>query len=134
MLRIDPSDSVPIWKQIEEGVRLLVASGSLAAGDPVASVREMARTLRVNPLTVQKAYRRLVDAGLLFVRRGEGTFVALDPPRFDAVARAERLAEAAMRFASFSKNLGAQENEMLDAVRRARALLNGTPTKEDADD
>lgn len=134
MLRIDPSDAVPIWKQIEEGVRLLVASGSLAAGDPVASVREMARTLRVNPLTVQKAYRRLAETGLLIVRRGEGTFVAPDPPRLDAVARAERLADAAMRFASLSKTLGAEEDEMLDAVRHAQASLGAIPTEDDADE
>ena len=80
MLHIDPSDSVPIWKQIEEGVLHLIATGALGPGDPVASVRELARQLRVNPLTVSKAYRRLADRGVLTVKRGEGTFVADNPP------------------------------------------------------
>lgn len=74
-LRVDPSDSTPIWSQIEEGVRRLVASGALAAGAAVPSVRELARELRVNPATVAKAYQRLCEAELLVVRRGEGTFV-----------------------------------------------------------
>jgi len=44
-LRIDPKDSRPIWRQIEEGVRHLVACGSLAAGTGVPSVRDLAREL-----------------------------------------------------------------------------------------
>lgn len=76
ILGIDPSDPVPIWKQIEDGVRRLVAAGRLPAGTSVPSVRELARDLRVNPATVSKAYRRLTDDGVLVVHRGEGTFVA----------------------------------------------------------
>jgi DNA-binding transcriptional regulator YhcF (GntR family) len=68
-LRIDPADPRPIWRQIEESVRHLVASGALVAGAPVPSVRDLARDLQVNPATVSKAYQRLTDAG---VRRGSG--------------------------------------------------------------
>ena len=81
-LQVNPSDATPIWSQIEEGVRRLVASGALAAGSAVPSVRELARDLRVNPATVAKAYQRLTDAGVLSVRRGEGTFVAQTPPGY----------------------------------------------------
>ena len=42
-LSIDPSDAVPIWKQIEDGIRRLVASGALAAGGSIPSVRDLAR-------------------------------------------------------------------------------------------
>ena len=75
MLRIDPSDAIPIWKQIEEGVQHLVATGTLGPDDAVASVRELARELRVNPLTVSKAFQFLIDAGLVESRRGMGNFV-----------------------------------------------------------
>jgi GntR family transcriptional regulator len=54
-LRIDPSDATPIWSQIEEGLRRLVASGALGPGAVVPSVRDLARELRVNPATVAKA-------------------------------------------------------------------------------
>ena len=79
-LRVDPGDAVPIWRQIEEGLRRMVASRALPPGSPVPSVRDMARELRVNPATVSKAYQRLVDAGILAVKRGEGTFVAEGAP------------------------------------------------------
>ena len=71
-LRIDPADPRPIWRQIEESVRHLVASGALAAGAPVPSVRDLARDLQVNPATGLKAYQRLTDAGVLAVRAGRG--------------------------------------------------------------
>ena len=80
MLKIDPKDAVPIWRQIEDGVRRLVASGALSPGAAIPSVRDLAKELRVNPATVSKAYQRLSDANVLTVRRGEGTFVADDPP------------------------------------------------------
>ena len=119
MLHIDPSDSVPIWKQIEEGVLHLIATGTLGPDDPVASVRELARNLRVNPLTVSKAYRRLADRGVLTVRRGEGTFVSAEPPTMDPEEREGKLLDAALRYANQARNLSADEDESVEAVRSA---------------
>ena len=64
-IEIDPASAAPIWLQIEEQVRRLVAAGVLAPGAPVPSVRELSRSLRINPATVAKAYQRLTDAGVL---------------------------------------------------------------------
>lgn len=119
MLRIDPSDSIPIWKQIEEGVLNLIATGALRPDDPVSSVRELAKELRVNPLTVSKAYRRLADNGVLTVRRGEGTFVASEPPTMDEEEREGKLLDAALRYANQARNLSADEDESVRAVRDA---------------
>lgn len=119
MLRIDPSDAIPIWKQIEEGVQHLIATGTLGANDPIASVREMARELRVNPLTVSKAYRRLADSGVLTVRRGEGTYVSPNPPAMAAGERHRKLRAAARRYANTAKTLSAGDDESLAAVREA---------------
>ncbi len=119
MLRIDPSDPRPIWRQIEESVRHLVANGSLPAGEGVPSVRDLARDLQVNPATVSKAYQRLTDQGVLVVRRGEGTFVSERPPAFPRQERARRLDEAAVRFASQAVTLGASWQETVEAVESA---------------
>ncbi len=70
LIEISTADAAPIWRQIEERVRRLVQAGTLAPGCPVPSVRDLARTLRINPATVAKAYQRLTDAGVLQVRRG----------------------------------------------------------------
>lgn len=119
MLRIDPTDSVPIWKQIEEGVERLVATGILGPNDAVASVRELSRELRVNPLTVSKAYRRLADAGILIVRRGEGTFVAPRPPSMASEERRRQLLVSARRFVAQAKTLNGDRQESLEVLNQA---------------
>ena len=119
MLRIDPSDPRPIWRQIEEAVRHLVASGALPTGESVPSVRDLAKELQVNPATVSKAYQRLTDQGVLVVRRGEGTFVSEAPPAFPRRERDRLLDEAAVRFASQAVTLGVTREETVKSVEAA---------------
>ncbi|MEM9555642.1 MAG: GntR family transcriptional regulator [Acidobacteriota bacterium] len=116
MLRIDPSNPVPLWKQIQDGVLRLIASGVLRPGDAVDSVRDAARSLGVNPLTVSKAYRGLADQGVLKVRRGEGTFVADAPPPLDHEASRRELVDAARVYVGRARSLGAERAETLEAV------------------
>jgi GntR family transcriptional regulator len=114
---------VPIWKQIEDGVRLLVASGALAPETAVPSVRELSRQLRVNPATVSKAYQRLTTAGILEVRRGEGTFVSQTPPALPEEERRERLERAALAYVSLASTLAFSPEEINEGVRIAIEAL-----------
>jgi GntR family transcriptional regulator len=116
MLSVDPRDALPIWKQIEDGMRRMIAAGSLAPGMPAPSVRDLARELRVNPMTVSKAYQRLTDEGLLEVRRGAGTFVAEGATRTPRAERLRSLREAAVRYASLAVTLGVTVEEAQRAV------------------
>jgi GntR family transcriptional regulator len=115
-IRIDPQLPVPIWSQIEEAVRRQVALGQLGAGEAIPSVRDLAQRLRVNPATVSKAYQRLVDQGLLEVRRGEGTFVANAPPPMARSERTKALRSAAERYAAEGVTLGATAQEAHDEL------------------
>src|SRR5262249_15854644 len=124
-LQVDPADAVPIWRQIEENVRRLVARGALKAGGPVPSVRDLARDLGVNPAAVAKAYQRLTEAGFLTVRRGEGTFVADAPPSLPRGEKERALSDAAVRYASTAVTLGATRDETLDSVKEALSELKG---------
>lgn len=118
-LDVDPTSAVPIWRQIEDGMRRLVASGRLAPGSVVPSVRELAKALRVNPATVSKAYRQLTEAGLLAVRRGEGTFVAeLDSDEL-ATERRLLLHDGAATFIRVAASVGASREEATGAVRES---------------
>ena len=73
---VDLDSAVPIYAQIEKQVRALLGSGHWKAGDQLPSVREAAVRLRVNPLTVLKAYRHLQEEGLLETRPGAGVYAA----------------------------------------------------------
>jgi GntR family transcriptional regulator len=122
-LRVDPSDSVPLWRQIEENVRRLVASAALRPGAAVPSVRDLARELSINPATVAKGYQRLVDAGILAVKRGEGTFVADKPPAPPRGEREKELEAGAVRYASLAVTLGAPTDEAIEHVKRSLGFL-----------
>ena len=125
-LHIEPTDPRPIWRQIEEGVQHLVASGALAAGAPVPSVRDLARELQINPATVSKAYQRLTDAGVLCVRRGDGTYVADAPPALPQETRERKLRDGAVRYAGLAVTLGVVEEEAVAFVREAwKSLKDG---------
>ena len=81
LLHVNPAEATPIWRQIEEGLRRLVASRALPPGAAVPSVRDLARDLRVNPATVAKAYQRLAEAGLLEARVDTATWAQRQPAR-----------------------------------------------------
>ena len=126
MLNINTADAVPIWKQIEDEIRRLVAAGRLEAGGVVPSVRDMARELRVNPATVAKAYQHLTDSGILTVKRGEGTFVAEVPALLRKAERRDALEPAALKFASLAVTVGATQEEAISAIEAAFRRLNGS--------
>jgi GntR family transcriptional regulator len=122
-LKIDPKNPTPVWKQIEEGIRGMIAAGHLAPGDAVPSVRALATELVVNPNTVARTYQALADAGVLIMRRGEGTFVAADAPAAAKGESARLLREAAARYVDTSRTVGASpEDAILQVtVQLARA-------------
>ncbi len=116
-IRVDPTLPTPIWSQIEESLRYLVASGAMRPGETVPSVRDLARDQRVNPNTVAKAYQRLVEAGILETRRGEGTFVAERPPAMPAPEKARILQDGATRYSTLAVNLGATRAEAVSTLQ-----------------
>lgn len=124
LLDIDPAAAAPIWRQIEDGMRRLVASGALPVGTAIPSVRELARELRVNPATVSKAYQLLVADGALEVRRGEGTFVAERSAGAQAAERERLLAVGAARFVDAARSMGVTKKDAIAAISAAWREIN----------
>lgn len=75
-MRVDPGSVIPIFTQIVNEMQSAIASGIFREGERIPSARELARRLKVNPNTVQKAYAELVDLGVVESRRGLGKFVS----------------------------------------------------------
>ncbi|MBI3448673.1 MAG: GntR family transcriptional regulator [Acidobacteria bacterium] len=96
-LRIDPASATPIYAQIVEQVRSLVASRALRPGDLLPSVRDLAVTLRVNRNTAAKAYQVLEADGVVETRAGQGSFVASGSPRWSREERYRRVEHAVDR-------------------------------------
>jgi GntR family transcriptional regulator len=87
-IHISEADGVPIYLQIINQIKYLVASGRLSAGEELPPIRVLAEKLLVNPNTVVRAYRELELAGVVVKRRTSGTYVSDAGSR---LARRDRL-------------------------------------------
>ena len=87
-IHISQDDGIPIYLQIVNQVKYLVASGRLVSGDEVPPIRVLAERLTINPNTVARAYRELEAAGIVEKRRTAGTFISGSG---SPLARRERL-------------------------------------------
>ena len=86
-ITISVADGVPIYRQIVNQIRYMVASGLLEPGEEIPPIRTLALQLKVTPNTIVKAYDELESAGIVRKRRGAGTYVSEGP---SPLARRER--------------------------------------------
>ena len=98
MIQISAGDPRALARQIVDAVRMKIATGELAPGDQLPSVRGLAQQLMVNPNTVAKAYNELAAEGWLASRQGLGLYVAPPRQRLSDAERGRRLNEAMQRF------------------------------------
>ncbi len=90
-LRLDSTSDQPLYRQIAEQIRELIASGELVPGDPLPTVRGLAKELGCNPSTVSRAYAELTREGVIAGQRGAGTRIAKPPLPPSATLRQARL-------------------------------------------
>jgi DNA-binding transcriptional regulator YhcF (GntR family) len=115
-LRISPQDAVPIYLQIVNQVKYLVASGRLAPDEDLPPIRALAEQLVINPNTVARAYRELEQAGIVVKKRTTGTYVsgAASP-----LARRQRLKIVAERIDALlaeARQLNIDTETLIDLV------------------
>jgi GntR family transcriptional regulator len=114
----------PIYRQIVDQVRLGVATGALAPGDSLPSVRGLAEELLINFNTVAKAYGELVREGVLESRQGLGYFAAPKRQIYSKAERLRRLRHAAEDFIHEAVFLDFTADEILKAVEEKLAELD----------
>lgn len=114
--RIDPASRLPIYRQLGNQIREAVARGRLRPGEQLPSVRDLSRTLVVNPNTVARVYTELEREGVLHTRQGLGVFVAEPKAELTKRARKERLEELLDRLLTEAVYLGFSAEEVVAAV------------------
>lgn len=115
MLRIDPDSPQPPWRQLHDQVRAAIATGELAPGMPLPTVRGLAAELGIAAGTVARAYKELEAAGVVRTAGRKGTVVADQPPAFAP----EELPALAAEFVRQAKLLGADRVAVFNAVNHA---------------
>jgi len=125
-IHITASDGIPIYVQIVNQVKYLVASGRLEPGAEMPPIRVLAEKLVVNPNTVARAYRELETAGIVEKRRTAGTFVS---EAGSPLARRERmkiLTERVDLLLAEARQLGIGLAEVVELIgRRNEAMEHG---------
>jgi len=113
---INPSSRFPICRQLSEQIREAVARGRLQPDQRLPSVRELSRSLVVNPNTVARVYGELEHEGILTTRPGLGVFVAKPGSELSRKVRKERLGDAANRFLTEAVHLGFSADEVIELL------------------
>ncbi len=129
IISIKPTDPRPIYRQIMDEIRRAITLDLLLTDEPLPSVRQLATELRVNPNTVQQAYRELERAAVVYVRRGRGTFVADVKSRADE--RRTLLLEVARRTLRESYRHGLTVDELIEAMRQVAETESRAEEQED---
>ena len=112
------SDDRPIYVQLMETITAAIASGTLAAGSRLPSVREMAAQAGVNPNTMQRALAELERDGLLYSQRTAGRFVTDQSDRI--TQKRKELAMQQIRiFLSSMKEMGYTSEQTLNLIQHA---------------
>ena len=121
-IRIDLESSVPIYMQIVEQIRHLVATGRLQPGEKLLTIRQLAVDLRVDPNTVAHAYNLLHNEGVISTLRGRGTFVAQHPDDARLARMRQEKLQAIMNSALLEAlSLGYPADEIRDAFEEELA-------------
>lgn len=126
LVNLDSHDGRPLYLQIMDEVRRAVSVGTLRPEDPLPSVRELAGELVVNPRTVSQAYQELEREGVVYVRRGQGTFVSPSAQRDGEERRNLARAVAKRALLEARRNCLAVE-ELLTMIQEVAAEEEGTP-------
>ena len=133
---LDLTSSVPIYMQIVEQIRHLVATGKLQPGEKLLTIRQLAVDLRVDPNTVAHAYNLLHNEGVMSTQRGRGTFVAQHPDDARLARMRQEKLQAIMNSALLEAlSLGYSADEIRQAfeeelVRWQRNSIN-SPAEQD---
>ena len=133
-LQLDFRSGSPIYIQIMDQIRQMVASGELQPGDQLPTVRQLATDLRINWNTVARAYKLLDEAGLISTQQGRGTYVWDKPSEaVTLMLRQEALQGLTRRYLAEAIRLGCTPGEVAETFAKSfNAGKAGDPPEDPA--
>ncbi len=132
-IHITASDGVPIYLQVVNQIKYLVAAGRLVAGEELPPIRTLAEKLVVNPNTIARAYRELEIAGIVEKRRTAGTYVT---DQGSPLARRERmkiLTERADQLLAEAGQMDVSLEDVLKLMKQRFSVINSSRLKDNND-
>ena len=123
--RLDLHSGVPVYRQLIDQVMGGIATGALAPGDQLPTVRQVAVDLAINPNTVVRAYRELEIRGVLETQQGTGTFISQQKVKRDDVERRRQLHQLVSEFVSRAGSAGFTVQDLMEVLNDRNAEVKG---------
>ncbi len=129
-IELSVRDGVPIYRQVINQIRYLIAAGQLSVGDELPAIRTLAEQLSITPNTVVKAYDALEAEGLVIKRQGAGTYVADLASPLKKSEQRRLLTERADALLAEAKQLDFSFEDLLELLGKRQATLDQSWSKE----
>lgn len=126
-IQLSQTDGSPIYTQIVNQVKYLIASGRLGPDDELPPIRVLAEQLLINPNTVARAYRELETAGIVTKRGTTGTYVSAQGTPMTGSERLGMLTERVDALVTEARQLDVPLDDVLDLARQRDAILHDAP-------
>ena len=123
LVTLDNRDARPLYLQIMDEIRRAIVVGKLNPEDPLPSVRDLASDLAINPRTVSQAYQELEREEVVYVKRGQGTFVA--PIKKNSRERQSLARGVAKRALIEARRSGLHVDELIETLREVASEEEG---------
>ena len=129
-ITINLTDGVPIYRQIINQVKYLVASDLLRPGEELPPIRTLALQLKVTPNTIVKAYDELENSGVVHKRRGSGTFVSDERPKLAILERRRIIERRLDALLAEAHQLNFTVDDVLRMARGRKAAMDSAGYRE----
>ncbi len=116
--------SQPIYKQIIDDFKKKLIRGEIKEGDKIPSQREYAEEVRVNPNTVQRAYREMESMNMVETLRGQGTYISISADRMEEI-KMEMAVNLVNHFISEMESLGYSREDMFKILKQEQSQREG---------
>ena len=122
---LDPSNAVPIYRQIIQQIEYAILSGRMKPGDRLPTIRSLAVDLKTNPNTIAKAYGELEIRGILATQVGSGTYISDKKPVIEDDSLNRKIREVLGRFMQDMRDLGVEKRELTALINSYKENENG---------
>ena len=133
-IHLSPADGVPVYLQIINQVKQLIASGRLLPDCEIPPIRVLAEQLLINPNTVARAYRELENAGWVYKKRGAGTYVSDRGSPLSLKERRRQIGERISALLTEAHRLQIPIDMLVAMIRQAESQRIGGPSEEEVRD
>lgn len=115
-ISISNTSNVPIYEQIIKQIKEQIISGTLAPGDPLPSIRNLAKELQISVITTKRAYEELEKEGFIVTLPGKGSFVSETNTEFITEQQIKKIEELIEQAVCLAKSIGLKKDEMFELL------------------